>query len=371
MNVLLIADGSGGHLIPAMQVAERLAERGATIKLWYADRTQVRGLANALRHDIPASVDMDPIAMPASRGPFNRLQQCGALWQRASRCFETFKPDVVVGFGGWVSAPIVLAAKTRRIGCVVHEQNVMPGRANRWLSRVVDQVAVSFPETERHLQRRRAVLTGLPIRASIGQSSRAEAARRVGVDPARPTILIVGGSQGSQAVNRLVLAMAPHWSDEECASWQVVHIAGVSGDAEAQAVYAARGIRAQVSGFLADMDAAYAASDLVIARAGASTLAELARCGKAAILIPYPFAGGHQRANARMAEAAGGAVVLDEATTTPERLLVAVRRLMADRAMRERMSLKIARLQQPGADARLAEAIVQLGAAKRRVPHAC
>lgn len=369
MNVLLVADGSGGHLIPAMQVAGRLAEQGATIKLWYADRRQVRGLAEALRQDMPPSIDVDPIAMSSSRSPLMRLQQCQALWRRASQCFNTFRPDVVVGFGGWISAPVVLAAKSRRISCVVHEQNVLPGLANRWLSRVADEVAVSFPETERHLTRRRAVVTGLPIRSTIGASSREDAARRLGLDPARPTLLIVGGSQGSQAINRLALAMIPRVSAEESAAWQAIHITGLSEEAAARAAYAARALRAVVCAFLTDMDAAYAASDLVIARAGASTLAEVARCGKPAILMPYPYAGGHQRANARAAEATGGAVVLDEATTNAERLLAAVRRLLADRGMRARMGAAITQLQPRGADARLADSIVQLGASRAGAAH--
>ena len=149
LKVLLVAEGSGGHLIPALQVAGVLARRGARIKVWYAQRRQTASLAEALsRQAASADIDVDPIPVRSAANPMERLWACGRLWRKAERCFETFAPDVVVGFGGWVSAPVVLAARRRGIGCLLHEQNVVLGRANQWLSRWVDRVAISFQETQ-------------------------------------------------------------------------------------------------------------------------------------------------------------------------------------------------------------------------------
>lgn len=360
MKVLLVAEGSGGHLIPALQVADRLARGGADVRVWYAQRSQTAALTEALTRGAQEKVTMAPIAV-AGGGALSRLWQCGQLWSKSQACFNEFSPDVVVGFGGWISAPVVLAARQRRIECMVHEQNVELGRANRWLSRVVDQVAVSFPQTRERLGGRSSVVTGMPIREAIGLSMPGQGAARFGLQPDRPTLLVLGGSQGSSAVNRLVTACLPRLSAEERRTWQFLHITGTAQERAVRDAYTGSRLAAWAGAFVADMDAAYAQADVVIARAGASTIAELARCGKPAILIPYPHAGGHQRANARVAASAGGAVILEESAATADTLLAQVRTLMQDAALRQRMGAGMRRLAVTDAAARLAQAIRELG----------
>ncbi|MBI4341428.1 MAG: undecaprenyldiphospho-muramoylpentapeptide beta-N-acetylglucosaminyltransferase [Candidatus Omnitrophica bacterium] len=366
LKVLLVAEGSGGHLIPALQVAESLAAQGVATKLWYAQRWQTAALADALARGVrEGSVDVDPIAVGPSGGALSRLWQCGQLWSRAQRCFDAFAPDVVVGFGGWVCAPVVLAACRRGIGCVVHEQNVVLGRANRWLARWADRVAVSFDETQPRLRRAGAVTTGMPVRPALGSTSRAEAARRFGLSAERPTLLILGGSQGSRVMNQMMMQLMPLIAPRERATWQFVHLTGAADVLAVQRAYQVARLAAWVAPFLTDMDAAYAQADLVLARAGASTVAELARCGLPSVLIPFPYAGGHQRANARVVEACGGGLVIEEAAAAPQRVLDEVRRLLSDAARRAAMSRCIRTLSRPDAAQRLTQEIMQLATTKR------
>ncbi len=364
MKVLLVAEGSGGHLIPALQVARALAIGGAHTKVWYAQRPQTAPLADALTKDTAqASVEVDAIPIERSSNPFDRLWRCGALWQRASRCFETFSPDVVVGFGGWVCAPVVLAARARGISCMVHEQNVVMGRTNRLLARWVDRVAVSFRETQGTVRGAPSIMTGLPVRPAIGSATRAQAAARFGLEAERPTLLVLGGSQGSRALNRLMVQAAGFLTAEERRTWQIVHIAGTADAATVRAAYEHAQLRAWVGAFLVEMEAAYAHADLVIARAGASTIAELSRAGLPAVLIPYPHAGGHQRANARAVEAIGGGIVLEESVTTPARLLSSLRRILNDERLRTMMRRQLQGLTSGDAATRLTEAILEVGSA--------
>jgi len=305
------------------------------------------------------------IPFETSRSLLGRLRQCGQLWSQTQRWFDATAPDVVVGFGGWVSAPVILAARQRRIRCVLHEQNVAVGRANRLLVRWVDRVAVSFRETQAALNDTPSVVTGMPIRDAIGQPSRETHAARFGFSAARPTLLILGGSQGAQAINRLLTELVECACGDERQRWQLLHVTGAADETAVRRAYARHRVTAWVAPFLVEMESAYAQADVVIARAGAATITELARCGKPAILIPYPYAGGHQLANARLVEHRGGGLLLEEEETTAARLLSAVRRLLADERLRLIMGRQMRDIAVPDAAARLTQAIVALHAERR------
>jgi undecaprenyldiphospho-muramoylpentapeptide beta-N-acetylglucosaminyltransferase len=381
LKALLVADGSGGHLIPALQVAETLANGGATIKVWYVRRPQTAALSGELAKRSSGSIDMDPIEVGPRLSAWQRLRQCGRLWRRAERCFDTFSPDVVVGFGGWVSAPVVMAACVRRtlaglprpirsagcrrIGAIVHEQNAVLGRANRWLSRWVDRVALSFRADAMPQRLRSSVTTGLPVRRQIGRANRVEAVARLRLDPGRFTVLVLGGSQGARSINTFMGAVAAQLTAQERQGWQFLHLAGIADAAAVGRAYQDAGASARVHPYLMEMDAAYAAADLVIGRAGASTIAELSRCGLPSILVPYPHAGAHQAANARLVEAAGGGVVLEEGPETAGRILAEVRRIHADEPARARMSEGVRQLGCADAAERLRDAIVEVAACPR------
>jgi UDP-N-acetylglucosamine--N-acetylmuramyl-(pentapeptide) pyrophosphoryl-undecaprenol N-acetylglucosamine transferase len=372
LKALLVADGSGGHLIPALQTARAIAEAGGRVRVWYALRAQTAPLAQALSAELrhPA-IEIDAVPLQPPTNPLTRLSSGSRLWRRAERCFESFEPEVVVGFGGWISAPVVMAARLRRrtrIACMIHEQNVMMGRANRWLARWVDRIAVSFDATRDALNRE-SVVTGLPVRERIGSISREDGARRLSLDPSRFTILVLGGSQGARVLNRLMKEACPQFSPEEQEAWQILHVAGPTDVPALQETYRASGIRGRAIPFVPEMDAAYAAADLVVSRSGASTVAELARCGLPAVLIPYPHANGHQRANADLVERTGGGFAIEEAEATPGRVLYALRWLAADSALRQRMGARMRRLDHPDAAERLRSAITDVArAASAKVP---
>ncbi len=359
--MLLVSEGSGGHLIPAIEVAAALARSGHRVKVWYAARRQTEPLVRTLAQDVQdAQVEMEPLPVRPTTNPLGRLRQCAHLWRLAQRSFDVFDPDVVVGFGGWVSAPIVLAASRRRIGCLVHEQNVVMGRANRWLSRWVDSVAVSFEQTQTDVNGHRWVVTGMPVRKAIGDASSSSLRERLGFAGDRPTLLILGGSQGSRFLNTRLAELAARLSPSERSTWQFLHITGTADEANVRTAYDRAQARAWVTPFLAEMEAAYALADLVIARAGASTIAELARCGKPCLVIPYPFAGGHQRANAQLVDGVGGGVVIEESEATVERLLGVLRQVMSDERLRRIMGQQMRTLDVSDATERLASAIAAL-----------
>ncbi len=361
LKVLCVAEGSGGHLVPALEVASRLAASGAFVKLWYAQRSQTQALVEALtRGHHTAAVDARAMPGHATAHPLLRLWQLGRLWRHSAREMAQWQPDVVVGFGGWSSIPVLLEARRRRVHCLLHEQNIIMGRANRWLSRLVDRIAVSWEQTQTPGHPAAVRVTGLPVRPAIGKVWRSAAAERFGLQPDRLTLLVLGGSQGSRAITLRALDAISRLPDAERARLQVIHLTGAMEADRVRHTYTAQRITAWVAPYLSEMEYAYALADVVIGRAGASTMAELARCGLPAILIPYPYAGGHQLANARRAASSGAATLLEEAHATPERLVGAIGRLLADVALRTRMGCAMRTLDAPDATAQMCQAIQEL-----------
>jgi len=387
IRVLLVAEGSGGHLIPALEVSRALVRLGASVMLLYAKRRQAASLLDELIQDAHAEgVQVHPV--PLSPPPIQafrwmwRIWQGGSAWRLAQERFRAFRPQTAVGFGGWLSVPVILAARRRRIPVLLHEQNVRLGRANEFLLPWADQMALSFPacpdacppraeqgrrghkagreQTRTQLNGTPVVITGLPIRHTIGMAHRDDAARRFGLDPHALTVFILGGSQGSRAINQLVCEMLGGLSWPERRAWQFLHLTGPHDHAAVQQAYAALELRCWVAPSLAEVEKVYALADVVVARAGASTIAELACVGKPAILIPYPHARGHQRANAQLVETTGAGFRLEEAAATPQRLLSLLRQCLSDDHLRRMMGSRMQTLAHPDATQQLASAIVDL-----------
>ena len=366
LDALLISEGSGGHVIPALEVARHLAAQGSRVTLWYARRQQIAPLTEGLLRAAQAQhVRVEAILTNPTRGLSRRVRACATLWVRAHRHIARQRPDVVVAFGGWLSIPVIAAARQWGIACLLHEQNVELGLTNRLLARWVDRIAMSFESPSLGPQPSRAVVTGLPIRPGLDGIPRALAARRFELEGDRPTVLVLGGSQGAHAINELFVELTSLMSESERRTWQFVHLAGASDDRAVRAAYAGYRIRAHVAKFCPDMQAAYALADVVVARSGASTIAELAQCGRPAVLIPYPLAHGHQRANARLVESVGGGLRLEETEATPERLLWIVRQFLQTPGLRQRMGEQLRALARPDATARLAGTITALGISRR------
>lgn len=327
MKVMIMAGGTGGHVFPALAVAQVMRAQGHEI-VWMGtpDSFESRTIP---QHGIP----MEFVRVSGLRGKgIAKLLKAPLLILRAlldaRKVLRQQKPDVVLGMGGFAAGPGGLMAWLMRIPLVIHEQNAAAGMTNRLLARVATRVLQAFPNTFPQ-----ALTVGNPVRAGFAELPAPEL--RMSHDGAS-RMLVIGGSQGARALNELVpqaLALMP-----EAQRPQVRHQAGRTL-AIAQASYAQAKVQASVEQFINDMPAAYAAADLVVCRSGASTIAELAAAGCAALLVPFPAAvDDHQTRNGEFLVAAGGAVIAQERDINAEKLSALLSSLLGDRATLLRMA---------------------------------
>lgn len=231
----------------------------------------------------------------------------GAL--KATKKLSTWRPHLVVGTGGFVCVPAVVAARLLGVPVVLLEQNAVPGRATLLLSRFAQAVCLSFEETARYFPSCRTVWTGNPVRGVVSMKEKRQARQELGLEQDRPTLLVAGASQGAASINGAVLEALSHWRERP---WNILHLTGRNHLARTLAK--SEGILRDEDlltyrpmGFSEDMGTLYSAADLVVSRAGATTIAEMTCLGLPAILVPYPYAGGHQKENAKVVVDAGGA----------------------------------------------------------------
>lgn len=271
------------------------------------------------------------------------------------------RPDVVVGFGGYVSIPVGLAAVARGIPLVLHEQNSVPGLANRLLSRWATTVAVTYEESARHLRHpKRAVATGNPVREEMSRASRDDSRAALGVTDGEVLVLAFGGSRGARHLNTALVGMCPRLMAVPGVS--VVHVAGrTEASAVRDALSACEGFDAarwRVHEYLDDMAGALAAADVVLARAGATSIAEISTVGRAAILVPYPYAtDDHQTANAATMVEHGAAVLVRDSELDEELFGQALLGLILDAEARATMAAASRALGRPDAAERVAELV--------------
>jgi UDP-N-acetylglucosamine--N-acetylmuramyl-(pentapeptide) pyrophosphoryl-undecaprenol N-acetylglucosamine transferase len=268
-----------------------------------------------------------------------------AMWQ-ARRIVKAFKPDAVIGVGGYASGPVVLAAKLRGVPTAICEQNSIPGLTNKLLGRVVRNVFLSFDESRRFFKEKKIVMTGNPVRRDLVQ-------KLLGTTAAtddRVHVLVVGGSQGAVAVNELASKALSALAKDLPLS--IVHQTGEKDLEPTSTRYKDAGVEADTRAFIKDMAAAYGRANIIIGRAGATTVAELAIAGKPAIFIPYPFAAdNHQELNAREMADKGAALMFKQSELTPAKLADALRPLLTDAAKRAEMGARMKSLAKPGAAA--------------------
>lgn len=282
---------------------------------------------------------------------------------RALGLMLRWHPDVVAGFGGYVSLPVGIAAVLTRTPLVLHEQNSVPGLANRFLSRWARSVAVTYDSSMKHLKRpERAVMTGNPIRAAVSAASREAGRKRLGASDTDVVVLVFGGSRGARHLNEALMRLWPKLA--ELPDVRVVHVAGATEVAAVRTAMAealgASEPRYQLFEYLDDMGGAIAAADLVVSRAGATSIAEITAIGRASVLVPYPYAtDDHQTLNARAVSVAGGAVVVPDAELDDTTFESAVLSLVSDAGKRQAMASAAAALGRPDAGASVATAIRQ------------
>ncbi|TRZ95983.1 undecaprenyldiphospho-muramoylpentapeptide beta-N-acetylglucosaminyltransferase [bacterium] len=317
MRVLLVSGSSGGHIFPALALMNSLKINGAIVLLVLPKSKDSR---------IPVDCgDVEYINAAAFSFNLNSKNIYGVYsflrgtWE-SLRIIIKFRPDVVVGFGSLNTVALLFWAWLFRVKTIIHEQNVIPGRANRLLARFVDRVAVSFAQTKEylHISQEKAVTTGNPIRKELIKLQKKEAVDFFKFKEGKFNILIVGGSQGSHKINAVSFASLAALGPRE--DLQVIHISGAQEFIALEKSYAATGITHKLFDFLSAMQYAYSLADLVICRAGATTIAELQKFSLPAVLIPYSFAYGHQLNNAQMLADVGAAVVILDAELTVEKL---------------------------------------------------
>ncbi|MDY6951115.1 MAG: undecaprenyldiphospho-muramoylpentapeptide beta-N-acetylglucosaminyltransferase [Thermodesulfobacteriota bacterium] len=348
MRVLIAGGGTGGHLFPAVALAEVFAVTDPEGSILFA------GTDNPLEVSILSQKGFDHVSISAEGLKGQGLwRQAHALltlpigfWQ-AVRTIWRFKPDMTIGVGGYASGPVALAAGLMGKKMVIHEQNFLPGFTNKVLGRFAHRIFVSFPDDRGMFTSSRTVLTGNPVRQDVLEAASSES-REDGF-----TVLVMGGSQGAHTINCAVVEALKHLDTPSAMGF--IHQTGTKDVPWVTRAYKDHGIRAKVLPFIDDMAGAYRASDLVVCRAGASTVAELAALGKPALFIPFPYAANnHQELNARYVANRGGGEVMLEKDLNGESLARKIGRYESHREALQDMSVQASTLGRPDA----AEAIV-------------
>lgn len=358
MRVLLASGSSGGHIFPALALMDYLKEKGAQVLLVLPQKCRDNKVLSGQPEIKYISSAPLSLALNA-RNLYGAYIFLKGAWE-GLRIIIKFKPDAVIGFGSLHTIALLFWAWLFRIKTMIHEQNFIPGRANRLLSRFVDRVALSFGRTKKYLRipETKIALTGNPIRRELARVPRQETLDFFKFKEGKFNILVVGGSQGSQKINNAcsagIAALAA--SDE----LQVIHISGFGDITGLENVYASAGITHKLFDFLPAMQYAYSAADLAICRAGATTIAELAKFRVPALLVPYPFAYSHQLGNARVLEEIGAARVILDAELTAEKLKPILEDLLDSPAKLAAMRLAYEKLQIPDAVELLAREVLTL-----------
>lgn len=361
LRIVITGGGTGGHLFPGIALATGMRERIDGCRVLFI------GTSRQLDREALAGYDFELAAIECmglkGMGWKHRLRsitQLPAATMEAGRIVRRFAPHLVFGVGGYVTGPVLLAARLRGIPVCIHEQNSVPGMANRMLSMIADRIFLSIPCRWRFF-RGKTLLTGNPVRREIIAAAHA-GAREVG--EAR-IILILGGSQGAHRVNMLMLEAAERLVRVYDGRVRFIHQTGKADVDEVRSRYRTMGAEAEVCDFFHDMAQHYGRAGLALSRAGATTLAELSVMSVPALLIPYPYAADdHQRNNALYYERAGAARMLPEQELDGERLTEEIRKLMEDPDTLGRMSAAMRKMARPDAAERIIDACLQLIAEK-------
>ncbi|MCF6095892.1 undecaprenyldiphospho-muramoylpentapeptide beta-N-acetylglucosaminyltransferase [Thermovorax subterraneus] len=365
-KVIITGGGTGGHIYPAIAIAQGLKMKFPDIKILFV------GTEKGLENDLVPKAGFE-LKKIRARG-FKRklsLENLSTLKEVALGGFQSLallkkeKPDLVIGTGGYVAGPVVFFASMLKIPTLIHEQNVKPGITNRILSRFVDKVAVSFPDSVKYFPKDKVVVTGNPIRREIVLTEKSRALKELGVDKEKPLVLSFGGSQGALRINEAILELIDLIKDD--GTFQLFHITGKRNYDDFVRKLEYKGINPsglghiKVRPYVYEMHYAIAAADLVVSRAGAITIAELTAAGKPAILIPLPTAAGqHQDYNAGFMRKNGAAVIIKDRELSGKKLYDTIRNLLSDRNTLVEMSKASKKLGRPDALERILKEIISL-----------
>ena len=401
--IAIACGGTGGHLFPGLAIAGELKKRGCDVALLISPK-------DVDQQAVKSAIGMEIFTLPAvalqNRNYFSFVRSCWRSWRAAKKIFQARPPQAVLAMGGFMSAAPVLAARKFGAKTFLHESNTIPGRANSLLARFVDQAFVGFPEAAVRLNASKVTTTGTPVRPQFsGQWGEApqeptlarqgiaatargdarptkfyESRIALGLEPDRPTILVMGGSQGASGLNEIVLSALPlltvgvqtsacssrdmpkrelQQSANKPSTLQFLHLTGASDFEKVKAAYASQKINAVVKPFLAEMDLALGAATASVSRSGASSLAEIAAMRLPSLLVPFPAAAdNHQFFNASAFEKTGAAKLLEQKNSTPKKVAAILTELVGDEPVRARMQSALAQWHSPKAAEQIAESIL-------------
>lgn len=362
IKMIVSGGGTGGHLFPGIAVAEALLKRfpGSEV-LFVGTERQTDARVLARRDFKTATIHCQGLKGKSLKSRLRSLLLLPGAVLAAGRLIRDFKPQLVLGVGGYVTGPVLLAAKLMGVATCIHEQNSVPGMANRKLGGLVDRVYLSIPGSEEYFLGNRWVLTGNPVREDLLAAAKEEK------KACGHTLLVLGGSLGAHRVNTLVAGAMGILAKELPADFRIIHQTGSADEETVRRSYEELGLDHQVAAFFDDMAALYRQADMVVSRAGATTLAELAVFRLPMLLIPYPHAADdHQRKNGDYLARGGAARMMVEEDLNEERLAAAIREIMADNGLRERMAAAAAKLARPGATRAILDQCHQLLGLKKR-----
>jgi len=361
VKVIIAGGGTGGHLFPGLALAEEVRKRD--------EKTEVVFVGT--EHGLEARVlprEGYPLKFVRAEGLvgkslLRKVKSIGKMFLSvidSYRILNAVMPDIVIGVGGYASGAVVLIAHFKSIPTMIHEQNSVPGTANRILSRFVDQICVTYQESLSVFPMGKTLLTGNPIRSKILRGEREAAQRLFSLDKELFTVFVFGGSSGASAINRTMVS-ALNYLGEYRTKIRFLHQTGERDYGSVREAYRKAGFNGTVAPFIYQMAEAYAASDMVISRAGATTLAEITALGKPALLIPYPYAAGrHQEFNAIKLREMGAAFVAFENEMNGEVLAKHIREMFENEPARNEMARASRGLGRPEACGRIVDIALSL-----------
>lgn len=354
--IAIACGGTGGHLFPGLAVAEQLVKRGCAVTLLVSPKEIDQQAVKLAR-------GMEIATLPAVGLQNRNYLSFGYSFIRslsaAKKIFRGRRPAAALAMGGFTSAPPILAARRWGAKTFLHESNTIPGRANRWLSRFVNECFIGFPQAAKRLHNRNVTLTGTPVRPQFQPRDAASCRTALGLEPNCATVLVMGGSQGASGINELVVNSLRLLTSRR--PLQFLHLTGPGDVEKARRAYAEIGVPAVVHAFLAEMELALGAATVAISRSGASSLAELAAVGVPSVLIPFPAAtDNHQFFNAKAFEETGAARLLEQKVATPESHVRVLLELVDDGDVRDGMQAALAKWHKPQAAEQIAETMLKL-----------
>jgi len=348
MKILIATGGTGGHIFPAIETAKTLRVRGHHVSF--------AGVLGSAEEKIKA-LDF-PVYQLAAKGLNDRsflgwLKFGSIMTQAIFRSFKVVQkcaPDKIIGFGSYGAFPVVMAGALMRCPVLIHEQNVLPGKANTLLSKIVRKVAISFEGSRKYLDPNKVVWTGCPCHHSA-VPSKPEGLMAFDLKENKKTIVLLGGSQGSHRLNEIFFELMKELPAD---GFQAIHMTGQKDFTAYQERYEQEKLPVKAYAFINNISQAYAAADIIIARAGAATVTELGLLGIPAILVPYPFAGNHQKYNADVLADCGAALIIEQKDLSKASLKEAVTRMLSENLSREDILKKTKGLFQTDAALQLA-----------------